>query len=370
MGSPSSLERMERIYRCAPENLKDWIGRNITWGETDQSSTAYVVLTPQGYHIGFNPSFVDEIPDEELTGLWMHEIQHIVRGDLFVKPEDMKPSQTLHDLATEYVINERLLQHGLPIPAVGVSRQTLQPFIPDGLEMPEPIMGVSWIAHWLDKNIKKFPVFVVDYELADPFLRSKHVETLLDLPPGAGRDVVGLRATQKPSTLDITPLARLAARIHTWAKGLHDQPARTWRREHVASPYLRGYDYVPTARIVLAFDASGSMHEYVGTYWALANELRAMGAEVETWAWADKAAPWLPGTEMPDVGGGTQLVPLLNSFPNARCAIVILTDGMISDEGAAPRAARETLSRIIWALVPDGVAPFPGDDRVELTWKA
>lgn len=107
-----------------------------------------------------SPSFVSRTPLEELAGVWVHEVSHLLRdhherGARYAREHgDQGPGQRLRqNVAADFEINDDIYGDGLPMPAGAVLPATLG--LPDGLLMEEYLRGFSMAGRtprlaWLD----------------------------------------------------------------------------------------------------------------------------------------------------------------------------------------------------------------------------
>lgn len=306
------------------------------------------------------------------VGVFFHELAHLVRGDLMkatsmgLKEQDWR----LWNIATDAVINERL-REVYALPEGAIYHRDFQGAPPLGA-------GAEVLFRWLkDRNQDQEdfgqgqdqgrgagdlgPLDPGDLEKAKRVWR-RIIATAPNGLPGVELPSIRTEVT-KPMGYTLPPLAPFLSRVLQAARG--GGSVRLYRRTYARPgrmPYLRGVHRPWSGRIVLALDASGSMDKYTPTYLALTEALGRSGLIPERWVWADRASPWPEGAEMPAVGWGTQLSPLLKALQaSPPDALVIFTDGEIADPERAARAAQGLEVPIFWVLVEGGEAPFPGE---------
>ncbi|MGW6817417.1 vWA domain-containing protein [Streptomyces sp. NPDC055005] len=107
-----------------------------------------------------SPSFVSRTPLEELAGVWVHEVSHLLRdhherGARYAREHGEEgPGQRLRrNVAADFEINDDIYGDGLPMPAGAVLPATLG--LPDGLLMEEYLRRFSMAGPtprlaWLD----------------------------------------------------------------------------------------------------------------------------------------------------------------------------------------------------------------------------
>lgn len=107
-----------------------------------------------------SPGFVARTPVEELAGIWVHEVSHLLRdhhgrGERYAwEHEEHEPGERLRrNIAADFEINDDIYGDGLPLPAGAVLPSLLR--LPDGLLMEEylrtaSMSGLTGELAWLD----------------------------------------------------------------------------------------------------------------------------------------------------------------------------------------------------------------------------
>ncbi|MEV7867153.1 VWA-like domain-containing protein [Streptomyces sp. NPDC088124] len=107
-----------------------------------------------------SPGFVARTPVEELAGVWVHEVSHLLRdhhgrGERYARQyEEYGPGERLRrNIAADFEINDDIYGDGLPLPAGAVLPSLLR--LPDGLLMEEylrrsSMSGSAADLAWLD----------------------------------------------------------------------------------------------------------------------------------------------------------------------------------------------------------------------------
>lgn len=107
-----------------------------------------------------SPGFVARTPVEELAGVWVHEVSHLLRdhhgrGERYAREyEEHGPGERLRrNIAADLEINDDIYGDGLPLPAGAVLPSMLR--LPDGLLMEEyprraSMSGLAADLAWLD----------------------------------------------------------------------------------------------------------------------------------------------------------------------------------------------------------------------------
>jgi len=107
-----------------------------------------------------SPAFVARTSLEDLAGVWVHEVSHLLRdhhrrGERYAREHDEDgPGERLRrNVAADFEINDDIYGDGLPVPAGAVLPSMLA--LPDGLLMEEylrrtPMSGLAADLAWLD----------------------------------------------------------------------------------------------------------------------------------------------------------------------------------------------------------------------------
>ncbi|GAB2839852.1 VWA-like domain-containing protein [Actinocorallia aurea] len=107
-----------------------------------------------------SPGFVARTPVEELAGVWVHEVSHLLRdhhgrGERYAKEQgEYGPGERLRrNIAADFEINDDIYGDGLPLPAGAVLPSMLR--LPGGLLMEEylrtaSLSGLTPDLAWLD----------------------------------------------------------------------------------------------------------------------------------------------------------------------------------------------------------------------------
>jgi hypothetical protein len=187
-------------------------------------------------------------------------------------------------------------------------------------------------------------------------LLRRHLEAILDAPQemrdlmaqhGAGilRNVQASRQVPPPKRDPkvCQALAHLIPRLAARSLRGSRVPDKTWRRPHRQDiDYLPGRGRVPRARVIIAVDVSGSMAQWWDRILATAAALRR-DYDIEVIAWADDAA-FVRGHEVPKVGYGTEMIPMLEMVVRERPDLLCV----LSDMDVHDHPTERPDCRILW----------------------
>jgi hypothetical protein len=175
----------------------------------------------------------------------------------------------------------------------------------------------------------------------------------------AGTGMMGDTAAIDPVYIDCAAILRAVDRAARRAPAVYgDQRVRTrtWRRSRNGLPLRLD---LPTLRVVLAVDVSGSMSAYY-PYLVYLERALERRYQVELWHWSDGAKRMPPRSAVRDWGGGTDIRSLLSGIGRP-AVLVVVTDGYIAP---SPRDLTFPACPIVWAVIHPGdvnTAPYGAD---------
>jgi predicted metal-dependent peptidase len=87
-----------------PYHWQLWANKHLTIEEASRKKVANVSMKNGKIYMRINPIVWENIPKQDKINLFLHEVAHIIRGDLFVKAENHKAA----NMAQDAVINDML----------------------------------------------------------------------------------------------------------------------------------------------------------------------------------------------------------------------------------------------------------------------
>lgn len=344
-------------------DLVRWARPRAEWS-TEVPVAATCVDDHGRIRVLINPEVWGRLDDEARCVVLAHEVAHVVRGDLIVRVEDPARANWAQDLVINRTLDARpvldrcglrvpqwdeMLAESLELPAAPTPGWRV---IYDAVTPPEGNGGEGGIT-------------------ADTRNDPDGCEGCGTRPGGRDPDPMEiLEAAQAASAagvwrhesrgrvvipaVDSRMLARLLARIRRVSHAGIRVPTRTYRREGRV-PELRGVARVPTIRVLVACDVSGSMTDVVQGLAALAHV-----RDIDTvWcAFADRIVDVWPRAPraLPQPSGGTLFGPVVEHAERAGVdVLVMVTDGMCADRPRPPRIPT------VWITPPDVRVPWPGE---------
>lgn len=304
-------------------------------------------VTPRGYRISVSREVTDP---SHRTWLLLHEVSHILRGDLTCEVD----RRDLWNVAADANIN-----HHLPRRVVeeleGVRWENLAPRLGmEGTAFPPPtrILYERMLGRDGDGGSLAGPGHegcggscsiegtADSVTHASTILRLRQADADLagSLGPGMlGRGVglgggsnAGLPVEDTPAHLEA--LRKVLAALDS-GRGPRRRFGRSWMRPGRIEG-LRGSTRTPEEKVVIAVDVSGSTHEYHTLFRGVTRWAERRGLEVVKILWATSAARVHRWDQETDVGGGTQVQSvwrLVEAENLHRHQVVVVTDGEVWD---------------------------------------
>ena len=335
------MTRIERAVSLLDRETRDWFLRNLTPVENDSPLTG-VSLGDNGYTI-FLGSDLDQYDDAQTRIVMLHEIAHVLRGDCLTHGQGRD-----HELIN--VAHDSIINAGFP------GFKTLFPSGPpyywDFAAMYDELPS-TYIPGWkiIYEVLKKHSPPVEPFDMAPQnnakdrekaeqahakvVLEAREIPSLKDL--GAS-SLVRTCAKGKVAVQPIPAWARLMERIARKVKRngfgslVH---VRTWNRPGRVKG-LRGAARQPRLTIFLVLDVSGSCQALEPVFRGLAATLKR-SYNVQLGVFANSFATISHPDEVPSVGGGTEIRPVMAALDRLKPDLaIILTDGDFFDELTLP----------------------------------
>jgi predicted metal-dependent peptidase len=345
---------MIELPASLPAEAAAYIGPRLSY--SNRIPTAATHIDSHGrVRIEVNPNVWATLDDHARTQLLVHELLHVLRGDLEFAG-DLRANYA-QDMLINRLIDHQAIENQLdgqvPLWTEVIAEQLGLPFKPaPGWKtiyerLPE-IKAHEFCALSAEGQVDDLEVI----EAASAVEKATEGRVKVTADRGAGRGthrgpLVDIPA-YKPSTL-----RRLLNAIeHTW-HSTRRIPRRTWRREG-RTPWLRGTQPMPTVNILVAVDCSGSMS---GILPELAAVARVPGIQAQWCAFNDEiVGQWSdPPRRIPDAGGGTAFGPVTELAQRIKPdVLVMVTDGYPFDRPSAPRCPT------IWVMPPNAPVVWPG----------
>ncbi|WP_078901353.1 vWA domain-containing protein [Actinacidiphila yeochonensis] len=162
LSAPSGRLDLDKLYtaRLHAARVRPYLATALYALHTVESPQVPTMAVDRHWRCYVSPSFVDRTPVEELAGVWVHEVSHLLRdhhgrGDRFAREEGVDgPAERLRmNIAADCEINDDVYGDGLTAPAGAVRPERLR--LPTGLLMEEylrqfRLQPVTLDLAWLD----------------------------------------------------------------------------------------------------------------------------------------------------------------------------------------------------------------------------
>ncbi len=368
---------MEKIFENIPEVLRNFIKKNVRVFVDNSVPTAYVGLRGRDLYMGININFFNSLSTEDKEKLLLHEISHIIRGDVLIPKERF--DWRLANIAMDSIINAELGINKIG-DVQGYNYNTLQ----DVLDLPIGILpGWHLVYNKLQEKIDALKEMFNNGNFLDEIKETDNSEEAIEkiieinieinslgekyknvikraswskINQGQARRNVKIKIQ---STNDIENILKIVTRQNTGAR----IKRRTFRREGVIEG-VKGISRIPTKRILVVVDVSGSFTDYIPFAMGVVMSLNKRFS-VDFGVFADTFSMARVGTDIPDVGYGTEINSVLCSKLDYD-TLIIITDG---DFYSKPKND-QSKPPIIW-VVPEGSTKPPlknGDYLIVRKW--
>ncbi|GAA4572506.1 vWA domain-containing protein [Planotetraspora kaengkrachanensis] len=324
-----------------------------------------------------SPGFVDSTPVEELAGVWIHEVAHLLRdhhGRADRLPAAEQADRLRVNVAQDCEINDDLVADGVPLPEgrlvpglfglpPGRLFEAYLPRIPSSPQVHDCGSGahgrhVSWEPRDTDGGIG--PVEVGALRRTTAQAMRAHLRGRGDLPEGWRR---WADQVLEPVVNWRRMLAGAVREAVAWAAGAVDY---TYRRPSRRTPALRGVVLPslrrPLPRVAVVVDTSGSMGEgelaaALAEITGVLREVGVRGNRVTVLACDADVRAVSRVTDVTQVtltgGGGTDMragIAAALAVPDRPSVVIVLTDGL------TPWPAETPSCRVICVLIGDAAS--------------
>lgn len=343
---------MDNLFASVPKPLQQYVIQNFRIVKEQSGFPAYVGLRGSDLYLGINVPLWEQLSADDRQKLLLHEIAHVLRGDLLVN----NVNHTLHNIATDSIINEVL-----DIDAVGEHDGIRYSHIYKDLNLPDKLSAIGWRAIYnalLEKAKENGGIGRLGFDeiketdnsleaqekVIEARIEAEGIEDIQKNIKDAGHFEM---SSQKYTHYEvkIKQDTRIAS-IFSAIRARHDANVRlrrkTWRREGVYEG-LRGLSRVPTLSVLVIIDVSGSFTEYIKLALGITSGLKDF--QVDVGVFADRFAMVNNLNDLPDVGGGTYFSSVVP--PKPYDVWVVITDGYFSDTPQLPNHP------IVW-VIPKG----------------
>ncbi len=349
------------IIDRVPEALRSFVLRHFNVVEKFDGALASVSLRGKDLTLAINKPIWDNLSDKDREKLLLHEIAHVVRGDLNLPK---RPNYDIVGIACDAVINELL-----DIDDIGGIRGWRFRNIKDALGIDDVFGGWSVIYEKLLENANVIPLYSFDEILEtdnSEEAKEKVIEMTIESTELGDDKINKVReevfskmagfgeVMNRTITVDVTPrqlgsldkIIKLLVRISNKKK--IRKKTRSYRREGVVEG-VRGLSRIPIGRILCVVDVSGSFEDKMKIAFAFARGLSKF--KVELGVFADYYAR-VNGGRIPDVGYGTNFSSVTEANNDDYIAYVVFTDGYFEGRPNFPNVP------IIWVMFKDDAKSF------------
>jgi predicted metal-dependent peptidase len=345
-------------------------------------------MATDGYYIYVNPAFCATLSEPEITGVFAHEVMHVVLGHIDRRGDRQR---LVWNMAIDFATNLLLRDFGVSLPKCGLLDARYRGLTAEQIYARLVADGVFLEVEGFDLHLEPGDVEGQnqrqrDYPSADERRRLRSV-VLREMARERAKRGMGslpgemLREIQV-ATRSIVPWQHLLARFisdlrRTDYRLFPFHKKHLWRGIYMPSPGIPGPDH-----IVLAIDTSGSVSaKDLGQFVAELDRLRAFTdckltllhgdagiAKVdESEGRSSTILPAMDGKRRLAGGGGTDFRPVFDWITERKRkghaqpdALIYCTDGV----GLFP--PRAPSYPVVWVVTPGSQAPFPFGQVIRL----
>lgn len=315
-----------------------------------QIPTACAVLTSHGYEIWTAPGYA-------IAPVLWHEVSHVLRGDCITMKEVPPEERLIANVAMDSLINRHIdmaeIERTIP-DSHGIKLEELRQQYPE-----IPLFPGDWeeVAEVLKKHAAQVQRATGDPRMDDDVtLEEAKKRQAIIIARAYQRGLLRMSIPMPPlgephpTLRNINRIVRAVTMRHRANDGLR-QRVRSWTRPGRVRG-LRGHATRRVRRVVILYDCSGSMTEWIpvlmGTQRALAKShtLHTIVYDTRVCWQGTRVAP----KDIP-CGGGTTVSPALAAAAAVEPDVVVaITDGEHEGSPTIPADLRP----IIWCIVPHG----------------
>lgn len=385
--------------------ISKWIMANVTFIENNSIPTMGVgVKNNVGIFLEYNPEFYDKLNDEEKRFLWVHEISHIIRGDVFKKFENYEEIDArLWNITWDAIINQHFNQKDIDLVKKlgGIVYEDLRNEFPN---LPSMLSLVS--EYEIYRTLKDYQQESHDAlkKLLDGMANNKFgevkpaseqldsetkIKTLIDVmnlqaqiksDPETFKEYFGHFASpgtySKKENYAINKPVEIPIieKIMSICKkaGNKFKKQRSYRREGLLEG-LRGLTRKRIGKVFLGLDVSGSVYSHISLFLGVASYLtfKKFIVEFGTFSSEFHVYPNLPRreVEIQGAGGGTEIKEMMDYLKGKDYDLAIIaTDGEIFDWSVD---LTEQLSfPVVWLMTENNRMQVAKKDFVINLWEA
>ncbi|MEJ5245948.1 MAG: hypothetical protein WHV28_09635 [Bacteroidota bacterium] len=363
-----------------PEVLREFVLKNISFKKNYDMPTLGVGITDNGIEMQYNPDFYNNLNNEQKRVIWLHELAHVIRGDILKKFED----RLTWNIVFDSVVNQYFKESDREIVRKlnGVIYEDLR----EKYDLPERLGGISEFEIYSKiKESNDFQLFdVILVPTNNPVAKTKALaeiqkirkrlsEAGIDELEKEFHDLLGSNDLVVESSGQIKaklPKRTIVAidRIMSICQkqGNIYKHTRNYRREGLYEG-LRGLTRKRVGKMFLGVDVSGSVANYIPVFLGIGKQLVMKKYIVEFGSFSSGFTlyKYLPRNEnqIKGVGGGTEIRQMMSYLQKQDMDLaIVITDGEIWDW--KPELSERLPFPVVWLLVGDRKFKVPGKDII------
>lgn len=346
----------QRFVNNVPELWKSWFLKHIRMEKDNQlPSFAGVYMDNKQIKMVINETLSSMLSDKDITNLIIHEVAHIIRGDILVDRTNM--NFEIANIAMDSIINTNINVEEIG-GIKGVTIKSLQE-----LDFPVPDQPMSWrivydiiMERMLEINLKSYDIILspkgdynenkdaLDDMILDLIECDAQIINKISFNNNLNKRKISVTITTS------TVLENIIRNIVSYAG--KRQKKRTYRRENHLDDSLKGISRIPLNKVLVVADISGSYTHYTSIIIGLFYWLSKKNIVAHFGTFSDDFYLYKNNVNLNELrgyGGFTQIKGMFNYLQKESYdLVVVFTDGEIFDYNKKLR--QQYPGKIIWVL--------------------
>lgn len=289
--------------------------------ESSDADTACVCWSPPRgkFIVDINPEFWKKLSEEEKQKTILHELSHVIRGDLLIETKDL--DKKLLNYATDSIINKHLkFEEAGGIKLFHYDKIKKELKLPDRPTCWQDIYEKMKQNNW-DKNDLSLNFEVIEDEKERERARQKIIETILTLPENTLFSSSGIEKNQSFSWSPVKKSVFEKLTNNLYGKTVIKKRIKSYRRERNG---LKSYSKKPVPVCSLFVDVSGSMSHYKDIIAGFVKELIKNRASYNVYCFSDNLFKINKLSEFSFAGGGTNIEAVIKEVNEKKLQNVII----------------------------------------------
>lgn len=334
-------------FSLLPIEMRKWALKHLRVEKVGNG--IFVRLTPNGYVLNLGRDFYDLYSEGQKKVILLHEISHVLRGDCLARYTEEIDRSFMNEILN-LIVNQGLeseFEKNFPrCPVVGrppiykdvkAEMENLPEYVPDKITLYNLLKNNRYR---LVMGLDAPPELDAENEEEKERAKIAHIKAFMDAREVEDQTMKALAG--KDLSIGMAPVSVQMQPLPIWAKAIENVQSkmrscksslsrvRTYNRPGRVEG-LRGISRQPKLSVFVILDVSGSCEHLKPTFLGIAATLKRR-FDVRLGIFADRFAELQSAYKLKDVGGGTQISPVISAIEKAKPDLaIIITDGHFFD---------------------------------------